>query len=280
MASQAVAIRGAPSTQAGRGQTLTEIYYQWFDVVACTTPERIRESMRLRYQVYCVETGFLPAADNPGDLERDPSDDHSISSLLIHKSTGMVAGTVRLILPQPKRPHFGLPAYQVSDRLVRMSDVELPRERTAEISRFAISKEFRRRASDTLYASHTDPADYNAAQARILPSITIGLMQAIVRMTRESGMTHVVSVTEPALSRLLFQMGIVFSATGEKVDYHGARLPGYRDMTCLLAEIHHRRPEIWDAITHSGQIWPLEGPYQNEYMKEWVSDNRSESACV
>jgi len=259
MASQAVAIRGAPSTQAGRGQTLTEIYYQWFDVVACTTPERIRESMRLRYQVYCVETGFENPAENPDGLERDSADDHALHSLLIHRPSGTVAGTVRLILPQAHLPDRALPALAVSPAMQTKVGTSLPAGRTAEISRFSVSKAFRRRVEDGLYSAFLSETDPAILGRRALPSITLGLMRAIVTMTREAGMSHVVAVIEPALVRLLLRLGIRFDQTGETVIYHGMRHPVYRDMTELLAEIHARRFEVWQAITDDGRIWPLEG---------------------
>lgn len=260
-------LRHEPSPQPD----LANIYYRWFDIAECTTPEAVRTAQSLRYQVYCVETHFLNAASNPGGYERDSADLHSISSLLIHKPSGMAAGTVRLILPNVERRQYGLPAYAVSPALDAMDEAKLPRMRTAEISRFAISKEFRRRMADTLYPAAGDGPDPLPAGTRMLPSIAIGLMRAIVTMTRDSAMTHVVSVTEPALERLLRRMGILFTPTGEKVAYHGTRLPAYRDMTSLLAEIHARSPDVWEAITDCGRIWPLDGQFDAIRPVRWLA---------
>ncbi|GAB4576583.1 MAG: hypothetical protein Tsb008_21000 [Rhodothalassiaceae bacterium] len=239
---------------------MTELYYKWFEVVRCTTPSLIEEAQKLRYQVYCVETGFEDPAANPDGLERDDADAHAIHSILVHKPSGLVAGTVRLILPNEDSPDLGLAARHVSPVLQQMDESELPRARTAEISRFSISKAFRKRVEDTLYpAGVEDMSEPDWLGRRALPSITLGLMRAIVAMTREADMSHVVAVVEPALVRLLFRMGINFSRTGERVSYHGERYPVYRKMTDLLDEIFVRHPEIWHVITEGGKVWPLGG---------------------
>lgn len=242
-----------------KGPTLTDIYYRWFDVRACDNAELIRQSQRLRYQVYCVETGFENPADNPEGLEIDAADAHSLHSLLIHKPSGMVAGTVRLILPDSDSPDRGLPSIAVSPALRGLGKPTLPPSRTAEISRFSISKAFRRRVDDGLYPKSVLETHPDSLGRRALPSITLGLMRAIVAMTRAAEMSHVTAVIEPALERLLLRLGIRFERTGETVAYHGTRYPVYRDMTELLAEIYEHNFEVWQAITGDGRLWPIEG---------------------
>jgi len=246
-------------TLAARGHSLSDIYYRHFDVVRCDTPDLVREAQKLRYQVYCVETGFEDPEENPGGLETDAADEHSLHSLLIHKPTGAVAGAVRLILPDLEREYRGLPAIELSPALQEASYGSLPIMQTAEISRFSISKQFRRRVGDGLYPEASSPDLSSVNDPRVIPSITFGLMRAVVSMTREAGMSHVVAVVEPTLIRLLARFGIRFERTGERVDYHGVRLPLYRDMTDLLREIHDRHFEVWQTITGDGSIWPLDG---------------------
>ncbi len=242
---------------------LTEIYNRCFEVIRCDTPELIRLSQKLRYQVYCIETNFEDPDRNPGGLETDTADTHALHSILIHRPSSIIAGTVRLIVPDANSPSEGLPSKQISKILGSFPASELPPHKTAEISRFSVSKEFRKRIEDSLYpANAPDTDDPNALGRRALPSITLGLMRAIVEMTRDANMTHVTAVVEPALVRLLQRLGIRFCRTGERVSYHGVRYPVYRDMTELLAEIYNQRPEIWHVITDSGRIWPLEGHRQ------------------
>ncbi len=246
-------------TLAARGYSLAEIYYRHFDVVRCDTPELVREAQKLRYQVYCVETGFEDPLENPGGLETDEADAHALHSLLVHKPSGAIAGTVRLILPDPDKTHRGLPAIGLSPVLQAASYGSLPILQTAEISRFSISKQFRRRAGDGLYPAASSPDVLNINDPRVIPSITFGLMRAVVAMTREAGMTHLVAVVEPPLIRLLARFGIRFERTGERVDYHGVRHPLHRDMTELLREIYERDFDVWQTVTDDGALWPLGG---------------------
>jgi len=129
-----------------------------------------------------------------------------------------------------------------------MPDSLLPRQRTAEISRFAISKAFRQRFDDGLYANEIDIEEFELTSRRAVPSITLGLMRAIFQMATAEGITHLTAVIDPALDRLLKKLGIYFNRTDERVMYHGVRLPVYRHMGSLLSEICDRRPDVGHAI--------------------------------
>jgi N-acyl amino acid synthase of PEP-CTERM/exosortase system len=260
MNSQAMHSMDSSHQKAVTEFSLTEIYNKWFEVIRCDTPELVKLSQKLRYQVYCIETNFEDPDENPGGLETDDADEHALHSILIHKPSSIIAGTVRLITPEHGTPYHGLPSRQISQKLGNMTAPILPSHKTAEISRFSVSKEFRKRLGDGLYPANAKQTEEPSVLGRrALPSITLGLMRAIVEMTKDAQMTHVTAVVEPALVRLLQRLGIRFNRTGERVHYHGTRYPVYRDMTELLSEIYEQRPEIWHVITDSGEIWPLEG---------------------
>src|SRR5579863_9500193 len=80
-------------------QSLTGSYNSYFDIVRADTPALLDAAFRLRYQVYCVENPFENAAEHSDGRERDADDDRSIHTLLVHRRTGIVAGTARVILP-------------------------------------------------------------------------------------------------------------------------------------------------------------------------------------
>jgi N-acyl amino acid synthase of PEP-CTERM/exosortase system len=61
----------------------------------------VRAAQRLRYQVYCVEKQFEDAAAHSSKLEIDEFDSHAVHGLLVHRTTGIELGTVRLVLPRP-----------------------------------------------------------------------------------------------------------------------------------------------------------------------------------
>ena len=183
-------------------ERLIDVYERYFESVAADTDDGREAAYRLRYEVYCVEHPFEDPANNPDGLERDDFDQYSLHSLLIHRPSDSVAGAVRLILPQSDQTSTDLPIRKICRQPLLLQDNDdLPRARTAEISRFAVSKKFRRRAGDdkTSVGSANDGND----QRRMIPHISLGLMRSVVAMTAQSGMTHLCAVMEPALLRLL-----------------------------------------------------------------------------
>ena len=88
---------------------LAAAYNEHFDVVRATTPAALDEAYRLRYQVYCVENPFENAAEHVDGREADVDDDRSVHALLVHRRTGITAGTVRVILPGEGKQSRPLP---------------------------------------------------------------------------------------------------------------------------------------------------------------------------
>ena len=250
-------------TSADGDVKLVKDYNMLFDVIAADTPALLEECFKLRYQVYCLETGFEDKNQFANQLEKDIYDDRSISSLLIHKNTGIMAGTVRLILPPNDKLAKPLPAFDVSNDLSELSEKILPRGRTAEISRFSISKQFRQRHYDTHIPGIEENIGGVNNSHRIIPHITLGLMKAIVRMSVENDITHWSVVIEPALQRLLRKLGIYFIPIGGIVEYHGRRRTLYSEIGTLLDKIYETHQEIWSVITDYGKLWPYQGPYVN-----------------
>jgi N-acyl amino acid synthase of PEP-CTERM/exosortase system len=247
----------------GKGaSSLFHLYSRWFDVVPADTPERLAEAYRLRYQVYCVENTYENAAAHPDGLERDSYDSHSVHSLLIHRPTGMMAGTVRLILPDGSGSIGALPVSKVCTDPALHDPAVFPPARTAEISRFAVSKAFRRRITD---GGHADidygsgrPAESRIGERRILtPNITLGLMKAVAEMSIRNGITHLTAMMEPALLRLTSRLGIKFEPVGRLVEYHGTRQPCYAEVATLGFALMASRPDAHELVSDQGRYWHL-----------------------
>ena len=87
-----------------------------------------------------------------------------------------------------------------------------------------------------------------------MPNFTLGLMNGIVRMSAENGISEWFAVMEPTLLRLLARFGIYFSPIGPVVDYHGMRQPCHADINNLLERVRKERPEVWEIITDNGRL--------------------------
>lgn len=233
---------------------LKDFYWDWFSAVQSHDEAVRKDAFRLRYQVYCVENPFEDPADNPDGLETDHYDSHAVHTNLIHKPTGLTAGTVRLVLPLADHPERSFAIHEVCTEELLKDPVAFPVARMGEISRFSVSKDFRRRRGDGLYPrfEEVDRDRITAQSKRVIPNMTLGLIEGLVRMTVDNGLTHWCAVMEPALLRLLTRMGIHFEHIGPLVDFHGRRQPCYARLDRLLQRVRREQPEIWEVLTRDG----------------------------
>src|SRR3546814_4001771 len=130
---------------------LHEVYRQYFDTIAVQQEDRALrdEVFRLRYQVYCVENPFEDPAEHPDGLEHDVYDERATHCLLFHKRTESWAGTARLILPNAEDPNHSFALQEVCNDPAIYDPQRFPVMQMGEISRFCISKDFRRSEEHT-----------------------------------------------------------------------------------------------------------------------------------
>jgi N-acyl amino acid synthase of PEP-CTERM/exosortase system len=230
----------APAHMLGR-------YNNTFRTLRAETPEMIRMAQAIRYQVYCLEREFESAAEHSSCLERDSFDAVAIHNLILHRPTSDAIGTARLILPRPAGG--SLPIQQLLHQNGLRAEDYFPVDATAEVSRFAISNEFRRRCSEALLA--TD-ARRKRETCGVLPCL--GLIQELLCQSLAMGLTHWAAVMEPKLLRMLAAMGIHFTSVGPLVSHHGLRQPSYCRLPDMLERLHRERPDHWMVVTNGGAL--------------------------
>lgn len=229
------------------GEGIRSIYWRQFAVRNALTHEQRRSVHRLRYQVYCIENAFENPAQHPEGLEIDRFDSHSVHALLMHRLTAQPVGTVRIVLPVADRleSSFAMQSICTAPELSR-----LRLETTGEISRFCIEKSFRHllhdRCDDGVVRPDSGPVLVDVR--RIVPSMTLGLIQWLVETSQVHGITHWCAVMEPSLLRLLARLGIHFEPIGDMVDYHGWRQPCVIEVAEMLERVRRERPDVWSVI--------------------------------
>lgn len=236
--------------------TLRQLYYKYFYAISAQTQERREQAFALRYQVYCMERGFeAPNPANPGQ-EIDIHDSHSLHSLLIRRATGEVAGAVRLVLPCGGGEAGGLPFFTLCDDPLIRDPHRFPAHLFGEVSRFCISKKFRRRLNDRRYAEDT-PELQNGIPAddarRLIPHLTLGLIEQLVRQSIDNGLQYWCAEMEPSLLRLLARLGIHFEPVGPLIDYHGLRQPCMLRLDKMLSTVKSERPDVWSILSDEGR---------------------------
>jgi N-acyl-L-homoserine lactone synthetase len=195
------------------------------------------EAYRLRYQVYCVERGFEPGQNGIESDEYDKSASHAI---LRWRHTGVVVGTVRLVLPRnPLGKGDNFPLQHVCDPALLRG---LPLATTGEVSRFALAKQMR------------------SSSPSCSSLLRLALIQGAVRLSAEAGHTHWLAVMEPTLLRLLGATGVHFTPLGGLVDYHGMRQPAVAELVPTLARLAKEQPVVWDFVTQGGKWYPTSQP--------------------
>lgn len=234
------------------GSQLLARYNMYFRTQAADTPASIEAALAIRYQVYCLERNFENAAHHSDGLEKDEFDRSAIHSLIVHRPTEQAIGTVRLILPGS--PTQGLPIQQLLRENGLHAADYFPVETSAEVSRFAISNEFRRRSHDSTAQSRDGDTRLRPASERRSNLPCLGLIQSQLRRSIARGITHWAAVMEPKLLRMLAGMGIHFTPVGPLVSHHGLRQPSYCYLPGMLERLRRERPDYWNVVSNAGEL--------------------------
>lgn len=204
----------------------------------------LNEVFRLRYKVYCDEWGFERPEDHPGGIEQDTFDAHSVHFAAIRKDDGKLIGTSRIILDSS----LGFPIEehcQINEDIVKAD-----KKHWAEISRLAVSKEFRKRAGDnSIYKDdemHVQEVNNPFHEKRTNENqIVIGLYRCIYLESMERGLTHLYAVMAKGLFLLLHRIGLNFIQVGPGIDYHGIRIPYIGDIELMLEEFSKTNNKLY-----------------------------------
>lgn len=193
------------------------------------TDGRLSAIQRLRYEVYCLERKFRDAADCPDGLERDEYDAHS-THICATDSTGAVIGTVRLVHDSP----LGLPVQRLG-AVLSISAEELRQQKSAEVSRLILAKNYRRHTIDQ-------------------PLLLWGLFGRMYEESLRRGTGYLVAAMGEGLWRLLRRFGFPFHPIGEPIVYFGTVVPygagigsleaGFQKIRALQHTLAGRRQEF------------------------------------
>ncbi len=248
---------------------------QYFEIVQALTAEQVTQGQRLRFQVFSLERQLFSQEQCPEGIEFDVFDSRSVHSHLQHRTTNQLAATVRLVLSNPLFPEEEFPLEKRLQFPLYYEAIDvrsLPRSFIAEISRFAISKQFRHRAGDDGFEESQIDRRASAAATpnqftsnrraegrRSFPHISLGLFKAIVQMSAVNNVQYWYAAMEPSLIRLLSRFGIHFHLLGPLIDYLGKRQPCIASVEELLGRMATERPDVWAFITDNGHL--LGGSY-------------------
>lgn len=216
---------------------LVDRFIQEFRFKLCITYYEKQLAYRLRHDVYCEELQYEEPSDPIKKLEFDIHDQNSIHCLIEHRRTGVVAGCVRVVIPQTSSPYplNQLPLQSYGSQ--SLTHAELHPDRLApdsyyEISRLAVNRFFRIRAKDDAtfkaasIAKHDVPF-FSPEERQLFPLLASGLFISGYALGRQLGKIQVFAMMEPSLPRLLALTGFHFTKVGETINFHGRRSAYY-----------------------------------------------------
>jgi N-acyl amino acid synthase of PEP-CTERM/exosortase system len=231
------------------------------------SPVMLEKSYRLRYQVYCIERGFLPAENYPNGLEIDEFDCDSAHVGVVDPD-GELAGTARVVPAGP----LGLPLFSHCTIFPHVSTLDDVGNLVVEVSRVSVSRHYSRRRDDPPFNAGVGDVE-NAVEAavrsrqrrqhRAEPFIT--LLRAIVCAAKRLGATHLIGATDVALHRWLVHYGFPYRLAGPEVDYYGFIAPYIMSFADLDEVILSRQFAALDnfPIGANPRLWPLQDRYDD-----------------
>lgn len=199
----------------------------------------------LRFQVYCVECGFLPAADHPGGRERDAHDAHS-AHFCAFNLAGELVGYVRLVRAGAAQTFPFQSNCTLEPRGGGATGVAPDMAASAEISRLMVRHDYRRRRSDILAGVEVqaEGATPGFEKRRDTPQILLSLYRQMYIYSLQHGIRYWYAAMEPALARVLMRMDFAFVQVGPQADYYGPVAPYLADVRELESRLGSRNPAL------------------------------------
>src|ERR1700687_2908229 len=214
---------------------------------------------RLRYEVYCLECGFLDPAAYPDGREHDEYDGSSIHVAGFNSEEDIIA-SLRLVRDSP----LGFPLEAHSKELSPEFQ-ELPRDRTAEVSRLVVAKRYRRRSHDGRYGTDVGGEAVVAAGKRShsnrvrsqYPLIFFGLFGRMFEESVDMGLEFWLAAMEPSLARFLRSYGFIFTPIGPPIDYFGTVVPYSARIQDVFESVSAKRSDVLGVLLGKGSPLPV-----------------------
>jgi N-acyl amino acid synthase of PEP-CTERM/exosortase system len=240
-------------------------FSNYFNVIKADTPVLVEQAKRLRYQIYCLERKYEDPNQCENHLEQDDLDDDSAHGLLIFVPSDEPVGTVRLILPNKSNQNRLFPIEQHSEFTSTNSEFhqglsileKVSRRQIAEVSRFSISKSFRKRLGEDKTPHglvDTKQAIMKLNDRRFIPHLTVGLVKSMFQLSIDNRIKHWFALMEPVLRKsLLKRFYLQFHPLGPTVNYRGIRQPYIADIASTAEEIRKNDMPMWSLLTNNGE---------------------------
>lgn len=209
-----------------------------FETILADTEAARRIHHRIRYRVFCEETGYEDEHAFPDDEEFDQWDRHAVPFLVRARRSGEWVGTLRLILPRAS-----LPSEQLC-MLDRGAIAKIKPFEVAEISRLCVLPSFRNR--------HHAPATGCSITRRQQreSEITLGLLRAAAAYSQARQIRYWYVLTTGGLARLMSRLLLPLHPIGSGIEHRGKRYPFLAHIEKSRARAERLSPEYAQMFSH------------------------------
>ena len=187
-----------------------------------------RAALELRYQVYCLERGFLPCDAYPDGAETDEHDE-SAKHFFAHDQFGELVGYVRLVSPDAMQQ---FPFQRHCPPWVDGMALPAPSE-AAEVSRLIVRSDFRRLRSAQPSAHNLKLRDGSrdcSSRRQDSQQILSNLYRQMYAYSQAVGIQYWYAAMERPLARALMLSSFAFKPIGPQSDYYGPVAPYLADL--------------------------------------------------
>ena len=220
----------------GRLRIDQSMFDQYFEVFLADTSEGREINYRLRYQVYCLETGYEDPVNFPDQRESDSFDRRSVHFILKSQLTGEWIAAMRLVVGRLAELPISRFATIDKERLLRLTKTNSLDELTlaAEVSRMCVISKYRRRPLERNVpfqipwnAEHdSSQIDVTAAEERRkAPWLMLALLYAARDYSEQNDIPHWFFLAANSLARVFTGLGMQFEQTGPSCEHRGVRFP-------------------------------------------------------
>jgi len=183
---------------------------------------------QLRYQVYCLETGYEDPANFPDGEEKDEWDDDSLHFLVQERGSGQWVAAMRLVLPSAQ-------ILPIKQRVAIEPSLLRDRRHSAEVSRLCMVGHYRRRLQNYIMPCGSKFPDNNSAKEGVqsgaikqqrTSEILKVLLKAAVTVSRERAIAHCYMLTTRALAKIAGHvLPMDMQLAGPSCSHRGERYP-------------------------------------------------------
>lgn len=234
------------------------MYNKYFEVFLADNPEGKEVNYRVRYQVYCLETGYENPADFPDRIESDDVDSRSVHFIVRARATGTWIAAMRLVIGSLDQLPISQFARIEPELLLQNTGANSLEDfgLCAEVSRLCVISQYRRRAHERSVPHQVpwnpnDDMDESANQERRkAPWLMLGLLHSARIYSEEQNIPYWFFLAASSLARIIKGLGMKLDRTGPACEHRGIRYPFVANMPGNFDELRTKYPDLAETLSN------------------------------